>query len=230
MSRPRRQVVAAAVATALVLATAAVIVTVGGVTLPSYPSMRDDPFPGVDGQVAFLREDDEGRGRCLHVVPADASTAPRRLHCDELFWPVVWEDDGTIAVESHSPVGPERLHVDPATGDVVAREEPPMEEPEPPRGLPVGDRAERSDGTSLVIAGRERRAEVLRVEPDGSRTVLLEWSGYGSFRWQTVGWSPHGRWAVVSDSEDRVLVVDPDDGDARLLVDDASDPAWGPAG
>lgn len=227
MTRPPKQVVAVSVAAAVVVAAALVIVVLGGVTLPSYPSMADDPFPGVDGRVAFIRGD--WPERCLYVVAADGQSQPSELRCDELYEPISWdEEDGTVVVETIAPNGPELTHIDPTSGDIVATES--MSEGPAPRVPTMADRAQRDDGTSLQITLRERSSSLVRIDPDGTRTVLLEYSGYGRFSWESVGWSPDGQWAVVSDSEQRVFVVDPEDGDARLLVDDASAPAWGPGG
>jgi hypothetical protein len=91
---------------------------------------------------------------------------------------------------------------------------------------PPGDLRER-DGQRLETDGFDGRARVVLRGADGERTTLLEVRGPRDYGFWEAQWSPDGKWVLVVDSVERLLVVPADGGgDARILAEDASAPHW----
>ncbi|MGH8904126.1 MAG: hypothetical protein ACRDYA_21205 [Egibacteraceae bacterium] len=220
--RDRRPVIAVAVATVIVVAAFGGIVLFGGLPAPSYPSLADHPDPRIPGTVAFWRTG--GRSPCLSLVPARGGQV-RELWCKEHAETrrPEWTADGNLVVHTYSVNGPEHLTIDGDTGEVLERRAGSFDEyPQPT----VADA--RGDGTRAVVDSAEGEATLSLVPPSGRPQVLLVAHGPRDYTFFDTRWSPDGNWLLVTDSEERVLVVDPDTGQARLLVNDGQSPAWSP--
>ncbi len=92
-------------------------------------------------------------------------------------------------------------------------------------GWPSGP-VERADGSRLVTRNDRGHVTVAMVRGD-ERTTLLDVTGPRDYGIWDASWSPDGRFALVTDSERRVLVI-PADGsrDARALTTRADLLAW----
>jgi hypothetical protein len=225
MSDERRRPGALIAAAALVVvAVFAGVLFLGVVPPPAFPALADEPDPAIAGTVAYWEAEDRS---CLLVVEAAGGT-PRRLRCDDRSSAagLEWTDEGTLVVERYVDSGEERLTIDAGTGEVLDQRitpispSPPVEEPD--------DRSIRADGTRVVTDGADGIALLRLVPPSGRPRTLLEVTGPRDYAFWQAEWSPDQRWILVSDSEDRLLIADPETGNARLLVENASLPAWGP--
>jgi hypothetical protein len=85
----------------------------------------------------------------------------------------------------------------------------------------------RADGSRLEVTASDGRV-VLRVrDPQGEARELLRADGPRDYGYPQVQWSPDGRWVLVLDSRERLIVVSEDAGVApRALAEDAASPAW----
>lgn len=228
--RPARVSAAATTAGvgAVIVAVVAVLAaTTRFVGVPSFASLQETPDPALRGTVAFVRR--AGDETCIHLAAASGG-ADRRVRCrDDLEpAPLSWTDDGLVVatVIDHDGGGPPRMIVvDPATGAVVDRR--------PVKDAGATDLVggpERQDGSLLMTESGEPGQARLSVQaPGGSSHVVATVEGPVDYGFTFATWSPDGRHAVVADTEERLLVVEVEGGDGtiRVLVDDASGPAWG---
>lgn len=217
----RRPVIAAAVAAVLLVAAFAGIVLVGRLPVPSYPSLAQQPDRRIPGTVAFWRT---GRTPCLSLVPASGGQA-RELWCHqnaEVSRPE-WTEGGNLVVRTYSVSGPERLTIDGATGEVLERRAGSFDMHPHPAGTNT-----RGDGTRAVIDNTEGEARLSLVAPSGRPQALLVADGPRDYAFFDTRWSPDGNWLLVTDSEERVLVVDAATGQARVLASNGQSPAWSP--
>jgi hypothetical protein len=206
----------------LVGLTLAGILLLGRLSYPDFPSVAEQPDPEVPGIVAFIRWDD-GES-CLHVVDAGAGQA-RRLRCDEfLSGPLTWSEDGLVQVTTHEGPQPGRiLAVDPSTGRTVRTDDLGRE---PQR--PVADVD--GDGRRLRTESERGLVRLLVEGADGPVREVVRVEGPRDYHWWAPQWSPDGRYALVADSAQRLLVVEFDGGDVRILATAAGgDAAWGRA-
>lgn len=221
----QRERIALVAAAAVALVVLAVILVFGRSVPPELPELAEDPDPAIPGLVAFLR-DGEGE-QCLHVVPASGGDA-RELRCGE-YWhgPPRWDDDGRLTVPlAPSPGTEEVLVIDPRSGAVIDR----RAEPRP--GTPAPSHpstATAEDGTLVTTRNRDGRVGLRLIGPEGEERDLVDLEAPRSYSWWDAQWSPDDRWILVTDSEERLLVVTAADGRVRLLVTDASSPVWSPA-
>jgi hypothetical protein len=210
---------AGGLALALVVGGVVAILAFGRISLPAFPSLREQPDLSIAGTIAYLRYGEE-RGTCVLTVPASGAAPPKRLYCaPELAGPVSWQD-GLVRIDEHRAPGSILVRVDPETGAVRDRR--------PSTGAPgpAGARAWSPEGV-LAAEGRDGRA-CLYVDGERRRRIACV-DGQRDYTWWSAQWSPDRRWAVVQDSAERLLLVRISDGAVRLLVDDGGEPAWGPA-
>lgn len=224
MTPTRRRQVAVLLAVGVVAAAMAVIVAVGGIALPEFPTVAERPLPDAEGTVAFVRRDDEP---CvLAVDPGEGRE--RVLHCERDLGPLSWTSDGDIAVERYGRGGSERLVLDPEGGGVLAREPAEAGLHHPPPDRPPGAGAGTHDGVHAVPGGRGRRAWVELVGSEGGDRRLLEVEGPDGYAFVEVSWSPDGTHLLLRDTAGRLLVAAVADGAVRELARDADLAAWGP--
>ena len=234
----RRSIVAAAVAVLVVAAALLAVLLLGRAEPPAFPSLTASPDPSIPGRVAFATAG--GDATCLAVVDAGGGQ-PRTLHCvQDLFaTDVSWRSAGEAVLRGHDRLGALELSVDPAQGRVLARKRiPPGAEPPArpePAGCPMaGD--ERADGAYVVTtqasaprAGEELATGVVLVEPDGGERPLVSVEDSSGYAFVCAAFSPDGRWVLVRDTADRLLVLDARAGGARVLAAGATAAAWQPA-
>ena len=202
----RRALLLAAIVAALVVGA---IYAVGIAPLPDYVALEERPDPSIPGQVAFVRW---RTGPCVFVVAASGGE-PRRIRCSsddkqgssEASWlggPVFWTEEGWLAVQAYSPVGNRVVVVDPSSGRVIERitfDEPLVDHPQP------DDR--RADGTRLLV-NRSGRAATLGIAPrDASPREVARVDGPPGYTFWQAEWSPDGKWILVRDSNEDLLVV-----------------------
>ncbi|MGH8886262.1 MAG: TolB family protein [Egibacteraceae bacterium] len=219
--RNRRPVTAAAVAAVIVVAAFGGIVLFGRLSVPSYPSLTDHPDPSIPGTIAFWRT---GRSPCLSLVPARGGQV-RELWCKEHAETSrpEWTVDGNLVVRTYSVNGPEHLTIDGATGEVLERRAGSFDAYPQPTGADT-----RGDGTRAVIDDTEGKATLSLVAPSGRPRPLLVAHGPRNYAFLDARWSPDGSWLLVTDSKERVLVVDSATGTARVLVSHGQSPTWSP--
>jgi len=219
----RRAVVVAAIA--LVVLVAGFILLVGYVPPPSFPDVSE-AAPAPPGTVVFQRWEDQQT--CIYTIPA-AGGRQDRVACDPEFGqPLGWTADGHIAVLTYGPEAARVKVLHPTTGEVVATgaavgAEQAMYEAHEARGRFGGKQLEATAyrGSAGIATRSEGDAvgdsleEILRVE--APRT-------YGMWDLQ---WSPDGRWILVVDSENRIIVAAADGSRGPfLVVKEANSPAW----
>lgn len=219
--RSRRPVIAAALAAVIVVAAFGGIVLFGRLSVPSYPSLADHPDPGIPGTIAFWST---GRSPCLSLVPARGGQV-RELWCKEHAGTSrpEWTADGNLVIRTYSVTGPEHLTIDGATGEVLERRAGSYDEHHQPA---VADA--RGDGTRAVVDDTEGEVTLSLVPPSGRPRPLLVAHGPRDYAFSDTRWSSDGNWLLVTDSEERVLVVDSATGTARVLVSRGQSPAWSP--
>lgn len=211
--RSRRRLIAVAAAVVVVAAAAIVILTVGGLRYPEFDPLSASPDPAIEGTVAFTRH--RGGDACLFLVPAGGG-APRSLRCgDPWYGPLTWTEQGDLVTDA----GGDRLRLDPSTGEVLSRE--PLARVTP---LPEPVDGPRDDGALVRTTSTTGQARVLLAGQDGGEQVVVDVQGPRDYAFVDARWSPDGRWILVYDSARRLLVADPADGGARLLVEDADGP------
>lgn len=223
---------AAGLAVLVLGGTLAAILAFGQLRYPAFPSLREHPDPSITGTIAWIANDEEDYRACLWVARASGEEAPRRLACaSDLGGPVTWRDG---LIEMETPAG-KRVY-DPADGRVVSQGAPSDPEPPgPPRHgpgpIPVAehqDRAVSPHGDRAVPVSEDGRVRLYLERDGGSRTLVAEVRGPRHYGWWDVAWSPDGRYLVVHDSAQRLLIVDARDGAVRLLARPAGQATWGP--
>lgn len=213
-----RRAVAALLASAVVGAVMAVIVLVGGVRPPAFPTVAEAPLPEADGRVALVRR--AGDEAC--VLVADTSDGDvRTLRCERgLDGGLAWPTDDAIAVDRWTYPG-ERLLLDPDDGSLVGREE--LGRPT----TPLRDDHRRADGVRAVTGGSGREAWLDIVPDDGPGTRVLTVRGPRGYSLGSPTWAPDGRHLLLRDSAGRLLLATTT-GAVRVLADDVDQAAWEP--
>jgi hypothetical protein len=189
--RPLLLVAAGLVAVVIV----ALVLLVGVVRPPTLEPLAD---PAFDGTVAVASWE---RDWCLSII--DAGGSRTEVRCDGSGGELLgWPDEGVL-VRAWEGDDEYLLTVDPRTGETLDRTRVVLDEEheawwlEPDVG-PVSPR----DGQLVV---RYRNEVVWSVEADEPYEVTAGWA------------SPDGRWLILQDSADRLLVV-PTDGSAPPAV------------
>lgn len=213
---------------AAVLAFAVVGATLGGILLfgrleyPVFPSLADHPEDAIPGRVAWIRWERKD-GPCLWLVEASGG-APRSVRCGAtLGGPPSWGPDGALRVPDHSGASGYLLTLDPQTGRVLERETIGRADAPPPQPSD-----ERADGTRVTTQSTDGVATLTLIDPDGEERTIVRVDGPRDYGWWATQWSPDGRYALVQDSGQRLLIVRVRDGKVWLLADDGGDAAWGP--
>lgn len=199
------------------------------VPVPQFHSVAVTPDMRITGNVGFLRR--SGAEPCVYVMPANAQSRPLRLWCDRnLADEIGWNDAGNLLVVEYSDTGEPRLvELNPRTGSVLSRttasDSPLFKE----KGLLVSSASTRkSDGAVLEIDNRDGKARLRVRSTDGSVATRFAVRGPSDYHFQQAIWSGDGSFALITDSEHRLLVVDIDATypSARVLATDASGAAW----
>ena len=237
-----RALVAIAGAVLVVGGALALILLMGSVRPPAFESLAAQPDPAIPGRVAFTTSPPGGEGTCLAIVEA-AGGQPTTLACLEDTTAVAyseaemrraavrWTQPDRILLRGFDALGTLEVVVD-LQGRIVERRRIPPGEELSPRPEPGARDDIRADGAYVATTGSwgadDDTAAVVLVEPDGSERPLVEVDGAGRYAFFVATFSPDGRWVLVTDSAERVLVVDADAGGARVLATDAANPAWEP--
>lgn len=232
----RRRALIAWAASAVVLFVVGAAVLAGVVDpAPGYSSLSDDPDDSIPGTVAYTVSDG---GACLRSVAASGAE-PLELQCDDdVSYSLGWTSDGQILVIRRVDGGRAFIALDPYSGNET-------------RVVPLSDLsraerrkatatlrprpwnwAERADGAKVRVRhGYEGPPSVVVRRPGGEKKTILKAQGAGGrYGFRDAQWSPDGKWVLVSDSAERLLVVDSEGASpARVLVDETQhllDAAW----
>lgn len=204
-----RSVVALIGAAILVIVVIAVVLLFGIARPPELASLIVQPEPQPPARVAWTSfEDGED---CLHVAHPDGTIERLRCVADGLeIW--AWPEAG-VELRTFGPAGPQRLLVDPGSGEVVERGD-------------VDDTAQRPQPRVEGIRSRFDHGTLI-VTREGTDQVVWEVDAPEAYRVQQGTSSPDGDWIAMVDSADRLLVV-PADGshEPRVWVEEA--PSWQP--
>jgi hypothetical protein len=216
----RREVAGIAVAIVAVVVVGVLVLTVGMQPYPQLPTVSEQPDPAPPAAVATLSYGADG----ICVVVLDRDGSRRELRCADEYGggEVTWTDAGDIDVPRWDATGSDVL--DPRTGEVVDRT-PTARGERDPADLAIGP-----DGARLVVHASGGRVEV-GVDDGGGERLLWEADGPDSYHLRTPTWSPDGRFATVTDSADRLIVlhVDGDDPAPRIWARDLGGAvSWGP--
>lgn len=225
-----RSVAAVAVAVGVLVAAVVAIAVLGRATPPELPSLADEPDPPVRGELAVLAGADDDDRTCLSHVTLPAADETE-LHCDAAdLRDVGWADRDTIQATAHHDGGLVRVvTVDVGDGAVTERIVPRGEVPATEGGEvvePYGP-AERADGRRATV-GHDEPPTVTVMDAAGRVRGEHRVAGGRHYRLDGVGWSPDGRWLVVADSADRLLVLDERAANPRVLLEDVRAAAWRP--
>lgn len=199
MTGPGPRTTALLASAVILVGTLGVVLTTGVVHPPGEERLADRPLPAVDGRIAILRGP-EG-DRCMVVVEPATGTS-RQLACGLDADRLTVAGDTLVADEW----GGGAVRVDLATGAVT------------PTDHDGGD--ERCDEADVhADDGRlEARAE--------GGAVVLDVPAPRDYRLAEACASPDGGAAAVVDGEDRLLVVDLEDGALRTAGDDVTAAVW----
>lgn len=220
-TRERRRLVSIVGAVVVAVGVAVTVLIAGMPRTPALLTLTEDPDPAPDDGIVFLRDD--GDESCVVVV---RDGRERLGDCVD--------DHPRLAVDAHGEVTLRRRldgvevvsDVDPETGELGDR-----------RAAQPGDRdggptaGDESDAGHRAFT--ERRHDVLVVavaEPGGDIHDLAEVRADEDYHLRDPAWSPDGRWLVLVDSSDRLLLVDAEgDAPVRVLAEDVSHPVWIPS-
>lgn len=229
MNRPLAALVSSGVVAVVVVV---VVLVFGVIPLPEFASLQKVPDRSIAGTVVFIRRG--GReDRCLMRTPASGAMARRvtcRLDGRPIGWngPALWTTDGKLAVTQYDETGANAYVLDAGTGAVVERLASSGIAKEP-AVMPSGqqpDRTKRADGAIAFTGSPERGVATVSVRDGASTRVVLRARGPRDYRFDSVQWSPDGRWILVQESSKRLLVLDPSTRRARVLAEDAMDASW----
>ncbi|MGI8575312.1 MAG: hypothetical protein ACR2MA_08205 [Egibacteraceae bacterium] len=229
MRERTRHLVAAVSALAVVGAALVIIVATSTLSLPFFPQITERSGAGIDGTVAYLRFEQYDEA-CLYTVPASGGT-PRELRCDVGAWPgPTWTEDGNLVVAASMAQWEDAestLVIDPESGEIVDRRRITRspEELDTERSERFG-RTERADGSFVVTESSQDHAKLVLVPSDGERRRLVNVAGPRDYGFTDVSWSPDGEWLLVTDTAQRLLIVNSRNGRTRLLATDAEQAVW----
>jgi hypothetical protein len=208
----------------LLLAAAALVVLVVGLVLafgigrpPPLTSLTEAPMPAPSAPVAWTAWDDPD-GTCVQVARVDG--AVERLTCIREGGELVgWDDEGLL-LRTWRGNSETVVVLDPDSGELLDRREPPRPEEEPP--WPDEAVFVERDGGRLVVTDAD--------DPD---LVLWEVEAVEAYRVESSARSTDGAWIAMVDSARRLLLV-PGDGsrEPRVWAEDVepwTPLVWGPS-
>ncbi len=208
-ARPRLALGGAVTVVAVVVG---VVLAFGLVPYPALPTVADQPAPRLTVRLALV--DHGPDGSCLQV--ADAEGARRTVDCGPGVegFDLRWLDEDEVALTSGFD-GRQRTAVDVTTGAT---------RPLPDADATPEDRRTGSDPRyGTLTTGRDGDMAVLEVRrPDGTEATLLQLQGPERYDLYQPMWSEDGRWVVVQDSAQRVIVLPAAGGQARIWLDDVT--------
>ncbi|CAN5481582.1 hypothetical protein BH23ACT9_BH23ACT9_02430 [soil metagenome] len=209
-------------ASVVVVAVVAVVAVFGLVPYPDVPTLADQPDPPVTGQLAYITYGSSQRQPCLHVV--DGLGEDGQLVCGSAYGGALhWIDEGRLGVADFRGAAAAISVIDAATGEVIDTMPEDRDRDEP---FPTGVDPENDDGDVLLIGEEDDRVWLDARRADGRTDRLLELEGPASYTLYDAGWTADGRWAVVQDSQQRLLVVDAEGtAPARVWATDVSSTA-----
>lgn len=232
-SRSGRPALTAAVAAAVVITAVVIIAVLGRATPPELPSIDEQPDPPVRGELVALTSGDDSGDDETCVIHVDLVTRSRRtLTCDEeRLGDIGWTAHGTVQATAHHDGGLVRVvTVTVASGEVDERILDHRTAPLVDDGIATRyGPADRSDGVRATI-GHDPEPTVTVIDRDGTVRGEQRFEATRHYRLRGIGWSPNGRWLVVHDSAERLLVLDDRGQNPRVLIEGVRDAAWRPRG
>ena len=210
-----------------------VVVLVGGVFIgrglwwslrptPDFPSLATQPDSNLRGTVAFLRPyPDDG---CIWIVKASGASVKKIACAAGAAGELKWLADGRIQSTRYKGgegTGDTRSWIfDVASGrvqDVPLDQIPPPQQPPTVVIGPVGER----------VTSRSKHGQLtLTISDQAGTRELLTVGAPDTYTFGQPTWSPDGKWFIVKDDLDRLLLVTTGDPSlTRVLVDSGHTPA-----
>jgi len=218
--RSPRIVVAVVAAAALVVVAVAVVFLIGVRDVPDYPSIAEQTQPPLDGRLAIQRGVEQPRTTCVDIM--EAATGAISVSClpiEDAMW-LGWDADGHLLVASFDSAGPVLRTIDVDSGKTLKEEALPKET-QPP------DNSKRADGSRVFTEWHEDgRAEVWVDPPDAAASLLFSARGPDGYSFWSASWSPQGDHVLVSDSEQRVIIIAAEGDASPRTIDDTQQVAW----
>lgn len=233
-SSPGRRVLIVVLAVVAALGAAVVVMLVLLFTqrgsVPSFPSLQENPDPALHGTVAYL-----GDGNCIRIIAAAGGPSKEALCLPsqdvavaeklgkEQGPQLVWLPDGRLEVTMFRMTDPPGPNFEAGWQKVVDVRSGAVEDV-PAAAVPSSaDRTtqpstnttgQRISWTSDAASGRIR----ILLHDDGTTRTLLSAKGPGEYTYGLLSafWSPDGSWVAADDG--RILVITPDDAVTRVLV------------
>jgi hypothetical protein len=214
-----RKVVTSIIASVVVVGVVVgLVLTFAFIPLPDFPHLADNPDSQIQGRVAFAGWEDGDL--CVSVVEASGGE-PTEVLCDGNIgfgeFSPGWTPDGLLIIEEFGPRGEDFRLVDPTTGETVDRIAFQLDE-----GGPAGrDFAVYEDGLNVFIEEDRDAAQIILEDAEGNERIALEAEGPADYRFDWARLSPDRRWALIQDSEGRLIVIATEgDPNARILAED----------
>jgi hypothetical protein len=177
--------------------------------VPEFPSLAEHPDRSLQGAVASL---DGKVSPCVRVMTASGVWRNQDLQWCAPGRTLRWRDDGRLEHLAYSndsakgkpvepaarsggtPVGGQLIDVRSGTVGTIAASAMPATPPRP------ADPTVGPDGQRAVATSEDGRAKVTVTGPSGTRTVMTAEGGSNYGVW-VLGWSPDGRWLLLSDGD-----------------------------
>jgi len=203
--RPRSPVFYVVIAGVAVVALVAVVFVAQAIRdfgkTAEFPSLAAQPDPSLKGTVAYLDWNYPG---CVRVIAA-AGSPMKSLGCDGGTWLEdgrlqILQYEGGAEVGGPKPVAGKIVDVRTGAVEQIPVSEIPAQMPEAP------DPALGPNGERLRVTNDGGAVKLVLEDGSGSR-VLMTAEGGSEYSVGVQGWSPDGRWVLLSDSAARLLLV-----------------------
>ena len=233
--RPERRALFAVLGALAVAGAVILVIAVFGLRdIPKFPALADHPDPAITGVVAYVERSEDNGTRCIKLV--DAAGGPvRPVPCDKVSSTggLAFTPDGRLQVRRFDSSSPSNhtVLVDPATGEITPQTTLPLRIG---GALTFGGSSapvvrgtfERPDGSTVRVRHTDGHPEIRIAGGSNPRTVLKV-KAPRDYDFSNVSWSPDGRWILVVDSEQRLIVVAADGPPRpRILARNVVDPVW----
>lgn len=160
---------------------------------------------------------------CIFVVEASGTRPPREVACPRdgtvpsPIRGIAWTRRGDLEVYAGEP------YANPVVVDVGAGKASPRATPESERV-----RGRRRDGTFVAAGGVAEDSTAVTIgDADGSNErTIVSLDGPTHYQFGEPQWSPDEQWILLSDTEGRLLILDPRRRELRMLLGPGTGRRW----